>query len=58
MKVIELLNKIANGEEVPRKIKYRKIFINIITSITIIIWKIKAYVDYIHYLTIYVLMGT
>lgn len=28
MKVIDLLNKIANGEEVPKKIKYRnKIFI-------------------------------
>lgn len=28
MKIIELLNKIANGEEVPKKIKYRnKIFI-------------------------------
>ena len=24
MKVIDLLNKIANGEEVPKKIKYRK----------------------------------
>lgn len=28
MKIIELLNKIANGEEVPKKIKYKDIIFN------------------------------
>ena len=27
MKIIDLLNKIANGEEVPKKIKYQTLFI-------------------------------
>lgn len=37
MKVIELLNKIANGEEVPKKIKYNNLIYN---------WDITGYLHY------------
>lgn len=37
IKIIDLLNKIANGEEVPDKIKYNSIIYN---------WDIKGYLHY------------
>jgi hypothetical protein len=45
MKVIDLLNKIANGEEVPRKIKFHDQYYQLIDSVY------GGYKDYISTLT-------